>query len=67
LNSYDAESKRYTVTLDGEVANYTLLTRGDPTTCLLVKGDLGNADLRQSWFSFPSTDEMAGYEPEREW
>jgi hypothetical protein len=55
--SYDATSKRYSVTLDGDTTTYTLLSRGDPTTCILVKGDLGTADLRASWFSFPSTDD----------
>jgi hypothetical protein len=60
--SYDAGSKRYSVMLDGETINYTLLSRGEPTTCILVKGDLGAADLRASWFSFPSNDDPRDYE-----
>ena len=46
--SYDATSKRYAVTLKGETTTYTLITRGEPVTCILYKGDLGSADLRAS-------------------
>jgi hypothetical protein len=65
--NYDAGSKRYLITLDGETTSYALLSRGDPTTCILVKGDLGTADLRASWFSFPSKDDVPDYdyEPDR--
>jgi hypothetical protein len=55
--SYDLESKRYAITLDEETATYSLLSRGEPTICILFKGDLGAADLRASWFSFPSNDD----------
>jgi hypothetical protein len=55
--SYDATSKRYAVTLKGEMTTYTLITRGEPVTCILYKGDLGSADLRASWFSFPTSEE----------
>jgi hypothetical protein len=60
--SYDAGSKRYAITLNGETTTYTLLARGEPTTCILFKGDIHAADLSESWFSFPSYDD---YEPER--
>ena len=63
--SYDAGSKRYSVTLEGEMTIYTLVARGEPTTCILFMGELGAADLRRSWFSFPSADGILdyGYEP----
>jgi hypothetical protein len=38
----------YALTLKGETTTYTLLSRGDPVTCILYKGDLGSADLRAS-------------------
>jgi hypothetical protein len=38
--SYDAATKRYALTLKGETTTYTLLSRGDPVTCILYKGDL---------------------------
>jgi hypothetical protein len=55
--SYDAATKRYALTLKGETTTYTLLSRGDPVTCILYKGDLASADLRASWFSFPTSEE----------
>lgn len=60
--SYDAGSKRYSVTLDEETTTYTLLSRGEPTTCMLLKGELGAADMHASWFSFPSSDDVADYD-----
>jgi hypothetical protein len=64
---YDAGSKRYSITLNGDTATYTLISRGEPATCILVKGDLDTADLRASWFSFPSNDDVLDYdyEPDR--
>jgi len=56
---YDAASKRYIMTLSGQKASYSLISRGDPVTCILYKGDPGAADLRASWFSFPERDEDA--------
>src|ERR1700732_2493794 len=38
--SYDAATKRYALTLKGETTTYTLLSRGDPVTCILYKGHL---------------------------
>jgi hypothetical protein len=65
--SYDPGSKRYSITLEGDTATYTLVSRGEPATCILVKGDLGAADLHASWFSFPSNDDVPDYdyEPDR--
>jgi hypothetical protein len=46
---FDQTSKRYAITLSGEVTAYSI---AKPTgICMLVKGDLGAADLRASWFS----------------
>jgi len=55
--AYDSASKRYLVTLNGEKTVYTLVARGDPTTCILFKGEFEAADLRASWFSFPVNDD----------
>jgi hypothetical protein len=55
--SYDAATKRYALTLKGETTTYTFLSRGDPVTCILYKGHLDSADLRASWFSFPTSEE----------
>ena len=49
--SYDETSKHYSVTLDGETTSYTLLSQDGVATCILVKGDLSNANLRESWFA----------------
>jgi hypothetical protein len=46
----DETTKLYAVTLNGAVTMYSLvMPRVGP--CMLVKGDLGAADLRASWFS----------------
>jgi hypothetical protein len=63
--SYDEGSKRYAITLNGQTTTYTLLARGDPTTCILFKGDIHAADLSASWFSFPSNDEPPDDDRER--
>jgi hypothetical protein len=52
--SYDAGTKRYSVTLDGEMTVYTLVSRGEPTTCILFMGELGAADLREAGSRFPA-------------
>jgi hypothetical protein len=61
--SYDAGSKRYAITLNGETTTYALLARGEPTACILFRGDFRAADLSESWFSFPSEDHGYDYEP----
>jgi hypothetical protein len=45
---YEA-TKLYSVILNGEVTTYAIAKTTD--ICILVKGDLGAADLRGSWFS----------------
>jgi len=50
--TFDEASKLYAVTLNGETATYSLVEPEGPAgICILVKGDLGAADLRASWFS----------------
>ena len=49
--SYDEVSKQYSVTLDGETTKYALVSQDGVATCILVKGDLRNANLRESWFA----------------
>jgi hypothetical protein len=46
--SFDDATKLYTITLNGEIATYSI---AEPSQglCMLVKGDLGAADLRASW------------------
>jgi hypothetical protein len=48
---YDAVSKRYAVVLEGETVMYRVLSVADSDLCMLIKGDLGAADLHDSWFS----------------
>jgi hypothetical protein len=48
---FDAASKKYSVTLDAQIVIYSLVSRESIATCILVKGDLGAADLTASWFS----------------
>jgi hypothetical protein len=55
--SYDAATKCYALTLKGETTTYTLQSRGEPVTCILYRGDVGSADLRASWFSFPAIED----------
>ena len=59
---YDAGSKRYAITFNGDTTTFTLLARADSTSCILFKGDLRAADVSESWFSFPSPED---YEPDR--
>jgi hypothetical protein len=56
--SYDETSKHYSVTLDGETTSYTFLSQDGVATCILVKGDLSNANLRESWFA--TADDESG-------
>jgi hypothetical protein len=43
--------KRYAVTLSAETINYLLVSPEDATNCMLIRGDVKQADLTQSWFS----------------
>jgi hypothetical protein len=61
--SYDETSKQFSVTLNGETTDYTLLSQDGVATCILVKGGLSNANLRESWFATidDSADDMPDY------
>jgi hypothetical protein len=59
--TFDEVTKLYSVTLNGETETYSLLgPEGATGICMLVKGDLGAADLRGSWFS---TSDQGDAEP----
>ncbi len=47
---FDETTNLYTVTLNGESAAYSIV-EPDGGTCMLVKGDLGAVNLRESWFA----------------
>ena len=49
--TFDEATKRYAVTLDGAVTTYSVVAPEQTAVCMLVKGDLGAADLRASSFS----------------
>jgi hypothetical protein len=53
--SFDENTKLYTVTLNGESAAYSMAEPGGGD-CMLVKGDFGAANLRESWFRKPLGD-----------
>jgi hypothetical protein len=53
--SFDETTKLYTVTLNGESAAYSIAAPAGGN-CVLVKGDLGSANLRESWFPKPLGD-----------
>lgn len=55
--TYDETAKLYTVTINGEIATYSVVEPGGTGFCILVKGDSNAADLRSSWFSSPVDDE----------
>ena len=63
--SYDEASNRYAITIAGETTTYSLVSSDEGDVCMLIKGELSAADLRASWFSFPSKDDLAdyGYKP----
>ena len=49
--SYNEASKQYAITIDGETKHYSLFSREGIETCILVDGDFGAANLRESWFA----------------
>lgn len=51
--TFDETSNLYTVTINGEIATYSVVEPGGAGFCMLVKGDPAAADLRSSWFSSP--------------
>lgn len=55
--TFDEAAGLYTVTIDGQIANYSVVEAGGSGFCILVKGDLNAVDLRSSWFASPIDDE----------
>jgi len=55
--SFDELSKRYAITLDGSTSDYSVVKWKNSTTCLLIKGDLNQANLHESWFSQNEDDQ----------
>jgi len=55
--SFDAGLKRYAVTLNGETTEYSIVSLERIGICILVKGDVGAADLRASWFASSVDDD----------
>lgn len=54
---YDAGAKKYSITLDGETNDYSLVSPDHIGTCMLIKGDIAAADLIASWFSTHDIEE----------
>jgi hypothetical protein len=67
LWSFDENSKRYAVTLDGMTTTYSIasLPSASAGICMLIVGDLTAADLRASWFSSPNEDDLGDYHETR--
>lgn len=56
--AFDETTKLYAVTLGSEVTNYSIVEpEGAAGICMLVKGQVGAADLRASWFSTLGDDQ----------
>lgn len=49
--SFDESTGKYTIGVRGEPVTYSVVSPGDGDNCMLIKGDLGTADLPRSWFS----------------
>ena len=58
---FDRGRGLYSVTLNGKSTSYSIesISAGPATVCALIKGDLGAADLRSSWFSSPEVDDRS--------
>jgi hypothetical protein len=54
---FDELSRRYSITFKGASTDYLVVSSEQTKICMLIKGDLGAADLRASWFSGASDDE----------
>jgi hypothetical protein len=53
---FDEATNLFAVILDGVPKSYAVVEPGQGPICMLLKGDLQAADLKESWFS-PSSDE----------
>ncbi len=48
---YDEATTQYAITINGKTTSYSLFSTDDINTCMLFKGDIASADLRESWFT----------------
>jgi hypothetical protein len=48
---YDETAKKYAVTINGETTNYFVFNPEDIPGCILVRGNLNEANLLGSWFA----------------
>jgi hypothetical protein len=55
---YDEATTQYAITINGETTSYSLFSTDDINTCMLVKGDIASADLRESWFTTISSPDQ---------
>jgi hypothetical protein len=60
--SFDQAVKRFVVTLDGIDTTYSVVLPEGAGICMLIKGDVGAADLTASWFSSGSDDDPGDYD-----
>ena len=54
--SFNEALKRYAITLNGVTTVYSVVQPENSHTCLLIKGDLNSANLRESWFALDLED-----------
>jgi hypothetical protein len=54
--SFDEPLKQYAITLSGVTTVYSVVQPENSHTCLLIKGDLNSANLRESWFALDLED-----------
>lgn len=49
--SYDETAKTYAITINGQMTNYFVFNQQDIPGCMLVRGNLNEANLLESWFA----------------
>jgi hypothetical protein len=64
--SFDDNSKKYTVSFGGIADIYTVVSPEQVSFCMLIKGNLESANLRESWFSAETDDPGDYYDREPE-
>ncbi len=64
--NFNEATTLYTVSLNGEATVYSIVEPEDAAVCMLIKGDLGAADLRASWFSSSNEKDRPAEKQERD-
>ena len=59
--SYNASSARYSVTIGEDTTAYSLFSPEQLSICIMSKGEIGAADLYESWFT--PRDDLDDYDP----